>query len=476
MVQMLGPKRKVGILTFSDGRRFAHERQYDVTRSFQERLVNALEATGEVECVTGEIVWTSELARSEAQRLAAAGVELTIFNFAVWAFPNFPAIAARFAPGPFLLFSNVNPQYSGMVAMLASAGALDATGDPHHRVMGDIARPAVLQRVMAYVRAASAVSRLRGETYGVFGGRSMGMYTATPDPAQWQRVFGIDVEHIDQWEIVRRSELVPQDAVTRARRWLESRCREVGYDGAALTPETLERQVRSYHAVRDLIDEWDLDFVGIKAQPELTNHFCTMDVTEAFLNDPYDWDGAHEPIVCATEADSDGALTMELFKHLAQTPVLFADLRHYDEADDCWDLTNSGQHATYFAGRSFDPTTNLPQVRLLPEVFFFPAGGASVQHVAAPGEVTLARLTRQRNRYWMAIVPADFLAFDEATASAKARATTWEWPHAFARLRVSPDEFVATYSSNHIHGVYGDYVAELVWICKILGIDHRVYA
>ncbi len=35
---------------------------------------------------------------------------------------------------------------------------------------------------------------------------------------------------------------------------------------------------------------------------------------------------------------------------------------------------------------------------------------------------------------------------------------------------------MATYSSNHIHGVYGDYVAELVWICKILGIDHRVYA
>ncbi len=76
----------------------------------------------------------------------------------------------------------------------------------------------------------------------------------------------------------------------------------------------------------------------------------------------------------------------------------------------------------------------------------------------------------------MAIVPAEFLAFDEATASAKARTTTWEWPHAFARLRVSPEEFVATYSSNHIHGVYGDYVAELVWICKILGIDHQVYA
>ena len=60
----------------------------------------------------------------------------------------------------------------------------------------------------------------------------------------------------------------------------------------------------------DRAAEYRLDFSGIKAQPELTNTFCTMDVTEAFLNDPYDWDGPHEPHVCATEADMDGALTM----------------------------------------------------------------------------------------------------------------------------------------------------------------------
>ena len=40
------------------------------------------------------------------------------------------------------------------------------------------------------------------------------------------------------------------------------------------------------------------------------------DVAEAFLNDPYDWDGPHEPIVAATESDMDGALTMQIFKLL----------------------------------------------------------------------------------------------------------------------------------------------------------------
>ena len=33
----------------------------------------------------------------------------------------------------------------------------------------------------------------------------MGMYTATSGTDSWMKVFGIDTEHIDQWEIVRRS-------------------------------------------------------------------------------------------------------------------------------------------------------------------------------------------------------------------------------------------------------------------------------
>ena len=76
--------------------------------------------------------------------------------------------------------------------------------------------------------------------------------------------------------------------------------------------------------MRELIDEWKLDFCGIKAQPELTDNFCTADIAEAFLNDPYDWDGPKRPIVCATEADMDGALTMQILAVISGTPALFA--------------------------------------------------------------------------------------------------------------------------------------------------------
>jgi len=173
-------RRKIGILTFSDGRKFAHDLQYKMNKGFQDKLVKVLEKTGEIECVPCEIIWTPALARTEAKKLAAAGVEATILNFAIWAFPLLPAIATEFAPGPFLCLSNVNPQAPGLVAMLAAAGSLNQIGVFHGRVSGDVEDPKVLKQVMAFLRAASAVNRLRGKTYGLFGGRSMGMYTAVP--------------------------------------------------------------------------------------------------------------------------------------------------------------------------------------------------------------------------------------------------------------------------------------------------------
>jgi L-fucose/D-arabinose isomerase len=239
-----------------------------------------------------------------------------------------------------------------------------------------------------------------------------------------------------------------------------------------LTPEKLERQIRSYYAMRGLIEEWNLDFSGIKAQPELTNHFATMDVTEAFLNDPYDWDGPKEPHVCSTEADMDAALTMQILKKLSGTPVLFADVRHYHADREIWDLCNSGQHATWFAARSDDPEENLRRVHLHPEVFFFPAGGASVHHLAAPGDFTFARLTRLDGRYRMHVMRGAFESYDDETNEDLMRQSTYEWPHAFARMNAPAEEILSRYGSNHIHAIPGDHVEELKIACKLLDVDY----
>jgi len=136
-----------------------------------------------------------------------------------------------------------------------------------------------------------------------------------------------------------------------------------------------------------------------------------------------------------------------------------------------WDLCNSGQHATWFAARSDDSLENLRHVHLYPEDFYFPAGGASVQHLAAPGDLTFARLTRLDDRYRLHVLCGTLEQFDADTNERLMRASTYVWSHAFARFEADADEILARCGSNHIHAVPGDHVAALREVCRLLDVD-----
>jgi L-fucose isomerase len=462
---------KIGVLSFSDGRQFVHQGIAGFVTEAERRLAATCRAAGHQVVVGSGPITSSEAAVAEARRVAAERPDLTVFNYPVWAFPHFSAHAAKATSGPLLLFSNIDPTYPGMVGMLAAGGSLDQLGRRHERLWGEAEDPSVAAKLDALARAAEALRSLEGSTFGRIGGRSMGMYTAVGRTDEWMRRFGIDVEEVDQWEVVRRSEAVPASRAEAGREWLERHAAGVHYDGERLTPEILERQVRSYHALQDIIAEWHIDFLGIKGQPELTNNFATADIAEAFLNDPYDWEGDKAPCICATEDDMDGALTMQLMHKMTSTPVLFADVRHYFSDLGIWDLENSGQHATWFAARSPDPAENLKKVHLYPEEFYFPAGGASVHHLAAPGEVTLARLSRLDGRYRMQVTKGAFESYDDGTNEKLMRQSTYVWPHAFCRMAAPAEVFLSRFGANHIHAVPGDITEELAAVCRFADVS-----
>jgi L-fucose isomerase len=469
-------KIRVGLITFSDGRDYIHEEMLETNWGYQKDISKALSATGYIEVIEArKIINTSEVAVEEGKYLAQKDVDITICNYSIWCYPHLTVMATKFAPGPFIMFCNLHPSKCGMVGMMAGAGAMDQVGRTYKKIWGDINDKDVLDEILVNIRAASAISFLKGQTMGVFGGRPLGMYTAVSNLDQWQRIFGLDVEHAEQHEIIRRAEKVDQKKVTAARQYLEEHS-SVEYNDRNLTVEIFEKQIRSYYALREIIEERGFDFIGIKSIGDLTDYWCTVDVAEAFLNDPYDWDGPKEPIVAATESDMDGALTMQIFKILtrAEQAVLFADVRHYDWENEVWFFSNSGTHATYFAGGSNDIQSNLARVRFKPECSDYPAGGASVHHFAAPGKVTLARLARKEDKYWMAIVPAQIVQFDLEKMNELGDLVTPEWPIAFTKLQASPQEFINNFPCNHVHGVYGDYVQELVQFCQFLGIEYKI--
>ena len=464
-------KYRVGLLTMSDGRPYLHNTQLNLNMKYQQELQSQLEATGIIEVVPGHApINSSGMAKEEARILKEQGVELTIFNYAIWCYPQFTAVACNDAPGPYILFCNLHPSECGMVGMMAAAGTLDQLGLCYEKIWGSIHEQSVLNKLVSTIRAFCAVNRLKGCTYGNFGGRPMGMYTAVANLDQWQAKFGVDVENIEQGDIVRYGNTISQEEVTKARQWLEHNVGHIAYNDSNFTPQKLELQVRSYCALRNIIREKQLDFIGIKAHGDLTDWYVTMDLAEALLNDPYDWNGPHDPIIAATESDMDGALTMQIFKELSGTPVLFADVRHYEKEEDVWFFSNSGTHATYFAAASMDPTENLKYVSLLPETKDYPAGGGSVHHFAAPGKMTFARLARKAGEYYLTIATGEVVKFSLPKMKYLGAKATPQWPIAFTHLDIPAKIFLRRYPCNHIHGVYGDYVKEWELVANQLGI------
>jgi L-fucose isomerase len=464
-------KPKLGILGFSDGEPAVHEQLKGIVQDQLDAIVDALRQTGEVDVVVGEtLVHSVRTAKQEALKLTAHNVDGTIFSYGVFSFPNFSAIAAQNGKGPFLLAANLNPDWPGMVAMLASGGALRHLGIDHFRVAGDISSTKILNKVLAFARCARAASRLKGQKYGLIGGRSLGMYSATVSMQHWQKKFGIDIEHIDQSEIVRIAETVPQAQVDEALAWLKENVGSIQFDDDRLTEEKLQTQIRHYEATKRIVRANELDFIGVKCHYEMSRHYCTQCLSAAFFNDPYDWDGEKETTVFACEADSDAALTMQILKLLTDEPVIFMDVRHYDSEYGVMVFCNCGSQSTYYAGKSRNPRENLKNVTLYPCLEIYAGGGAHVNCMTRAGQATVARLTRVGDEYKMVVFPAEFVELP----AEKMAETTKEWPHVFAKLPFDHEIFLDRFDANHCHAVYGDHVASLNMICRMLDIDFEL--
>ena len=48
------------------------------------------------------------------------------------------------------------------------------------------------------------------------------------------------------------------------------------------------------------------------------------------------------------------------------------------------------------------------------------------------------------------------------------------WPHGFVAVDIDPEQLIQNYDSNHVHGIYGDHVAELVKFCELKQIQCEV--
>ena len=117
-------------------------------------------------------------------------------------------------------------------------------------------------KLRSYCLAAGAVQRLKGSVYGLFGGRSIGMSTGVASAEQWMKKFGVDIEHIDQLEIIRRAESIAASDIEKGYSWLQNNLGSMANTGKA-APEHVKTQIRHYIATKNIIKDFFISIIPL---------------------------------------------------------------------------------------------------------------------------------------------------------------------------------------------------------------------
>ena len=461
-------KPKVGLLTFAEQREEFYLKRKSI---LEEETKNILSVINNIfDCVQSDPIRTkSDLVKS-VEKMRKENITSGIISLPIWSSPNLPALAVKMLDIPVVLYGNARSDSSSTVALLATGGALDQMSYPHKRIIGDISDKSIIKKIEDFCTAAHTKEKIKGMTFGCFGGRGLGICTTTADPAQWQSEFGVDIEHIDQMEIVRVAESSDKDLVRTYVKWLKDNIGKIEFDNNFFTPEKLQIQIKSYLAIKKIISDMKLDFIGVKCQPEMSDHYALQCLSQMMLNDPYDAEGAKKPIVSSCEADIDGALSMQILKFLSGLkPTVLLDIRNIREGEFVG--ANCGSMSSWYTNYASEASTNLKDVHIIPNAFG-KAGGGATQFVAGDRDiVTLARLCRKNGKYWMAILKGSIINKPRE----ELKKTTWSFPHAFIKTNFDREKFLETYGSNHIHLGVGDLAGKLAEFCKMKSLDYLIY-
>lgn len=467
-------KPRVALITFGDEREFEYNNLYKrLTEPRHELAIKALEKYG-FEVISGEgIVRTKPDISREVAFLKGKQPDVLVAHLPCWVSPNMVCRAVELLGLPTVLVTNDSPCTHGTVGLLGAGGALDQIGFRHVRIRKEWDcedQTQFEQNLVPYVKASAAKNSLRGTTFGLFGGRSLGIDTGTMDPMQWRAMFGVDTEHVDQSEILRLAPQIDADRVEKMRNFLSTKSKCITYDEVKLTPQKLDLQIRCYLATKDIVASKGLDFMALKCMPDMTVNHVAQCLSAAFMPAPFDGEGAKKVTPIACEADADAALTMMMLKELSNgCPTWFADVSHIDMDAKTIYFPNCGGMCAWYAARSACPEENMKNIEM--RFANRPAGGASTFFIAAGGPVTLARLTRRSGKYIMTVFLGNMRTPSEQELKKWIEARgVHQLPTAYIDVDIDLDRLVDEFGSNHMAGVAGDCLSSLVRLCEFYKI------
>lgn len=214
----------------------------------------------------------------------------------------------------------------------------------------------VKEKLLSFARAAVAAATMRGRSYLQIGSMCMGIAGSSIDAGFFEEYLGMRVESVDEVEVLRRieEEIYDPEEYKKALEWTRRYCRE-GFDKnpeyAQKSREQKEKDwefvVKTMCIIKDLMngnpklpERYSEERLGHNAiaggfqgQRQWTDHYPNTDFAEALLNSSFDWEGAREPYIFATENDTLNGVSMLLNKLLSGRAQMFSDVRTYWSKD-----------------------------------------------------------------------------------------------------------------------------------------------
>ena len=214
----------------------------------------------------------------------------------------------------------------------------------------------IKEKLLRFGRAAVAVATMRGKSYLQIGSICMGIGGSIIDSDFLESYLGLRVESVDEVEIIRRmSEGIYDEAeYDKAIAWAKEKC-IIGFDrnpefvrkSDEENAEQFEFVVKMAVIIKDLMNGnsklpagceeemvgHNAIAAGFQGQRQWTDFYPNGDFAEAVLNTSFDWNGAREPYILATENDVLNGISMLFMKLLTNRAQMFADVRTYWSGD-----------------------------------------------------------------------------------------------------------------------------------------------
>ncbi|GEM_PF-1160716 len=361
---------------------------------------------------------------------------------------------------PVLLWAVPNPDDASYEGMALAHGALDELGINHEIHYGPAEAPR-LGIVAAWARACLAKDAFMGAVYGEMGGRCLEMLPGSSDPNQLRKLFGIHVDPMEQFTLVRRAEDVPESAwrpvVDRVR---------ASFRSVEATERSLERSARLYVAGGDLFRERAWSFAGIQCQLELIDSYLAPCLPVALWNE--------EGFVVSCETDVNNALGMFLCQNMTGRPAMFSDIFYMNPDERMIHVLNCGTAAPSVGGGA--QRVNIREQTPLQGSWdeerqcSLCQGGACSQFILPEGPVTLVRFGRIDGEYVVHLARGTAVA--HAFNPNELKGITQIWPFGYIRLQdeVSPESFTRHLRSHHTTVWRGDHAQAVRQFARLYGI------